>query len=287
MKESGVELVPAQETRIERMTDEAKYAYTVHAQIVLGTQMVEDGLYQMAKGFKIMRDEKLYKEFGYKSFEEYCETETSMNRQNVYKYISIAENLSEEFVSSRRQIGVKKLEFLTALDEETRTAVAENVDLENTSVRELQVLKKALQKAQEENTRLKDGAERRAETTAEWIRKYEAERQEREAAESKVETLRSELKAEREKPVATVEVETDPKESKDYKDLYALFKAVCNDSDKKGKEIESLKVQLGLNTEDLLVMVAPASLYKKAEESMDYATKTELRKYIKYREDKR
>ena len=88
-------------------------------------------------------------------------------------------------------------------------------------------------------------------------------------------------------PQITADMKRYVKISKDYKDLYVLFKAVCNDSDKKGKEIESLKVQLGLNTEDLLVMVAPASLYKKAEESMDYATKTELRKYIKYREDKR
>ena len=145
MKESGVELVPAQETRIERMTDEAKYAYTVHAQIVLGAQMVEDGLYQMAKGFKIMRDEKLYKEFGYKSFEEYCETETGIKRRQVYTYISIAENLSEEFVHSNAQnCGVKKLNLLAALDEETRAAVVENVDLENTSVRDLQILKKKL-----------------------------------------------------------------------------------------------------------------------------------------------
>ena len=119
------------------MTDDAKYAYTVHAQIVLGAKMVEDGLYQMAKGFKIMRDEKLYKELGYTSFEKYCEVETGMNRRNVYKYITIAEKIPEDFVSSKTQIGKEKLLLLAALDDEQREEIAENTDLENVTVKEL------------------------------------------------------------------------------------------------------------------------------------------------------
>ena len=120
------------------LADAVKHAYDVHAQIILGAKMVENGLYQMAKGFKAMRDEKLYKELGYDTFEKYCEAETGMNRRNVYKYITIAEKIPEDFVSSKTQIGKEKLLLLTTLTDDQRENITENTDLESTSVKELQ-----------------------------------------------------------------------------------------------------------------------------------------------------
>ena len=119
------------------MSSNAQYAYNVHAQIVLGAQMVENGLYQMAKGFKIMRDDKLYKELGYKSFEEYCERGTGMTRRNVYHYISIIEKLPEDFVKSTSQIGSEKLRILAMLTDEKRAELTNNVDIETVTVKEL------------------------------------------------------------------------------------------------------------------------------------------------------
>lgn len=119
------------------MSSSAQYAYNVHAQIVLGAQMVENGLYQMAKGFKIMRDDKLYKELGYKSFEEYCERGTGMTRRNVYHYISIIEKLPEDFVKSTSQIGSEKLRILAMLTDEKRAELTNNVDIETVTVKEL------------------------------------------------------------------------------------------------------------------------------------------------------
>ena len=122
------------------MSSSAQYAYNVHAQIVLGAQMVENGLYQMAKGFKIMRDDKLYKELGYKSFEEYCEKGTGIRRRQVYNYIRILEKLPEDFVHSSAQIGVKKLEMLTALDDDQRAEIINangGSPLESITVKEL------------------------------------------------------------------------------------------------------------------------------------------------------
>ena len=121
----------------EYMSENAKYAFTVHAQIVTGAQMVEDGLYLMAVGFKKMRDEKLYKELGYKSFEEYCETGTGIKRRQVYNYIAIVEKLPAEFVQSTAQIGAEKLNLLAKLDPEERDNIAESTDLESTTVKEL------------------------------------------------------------------------------------------------------------------------------------------------------
>lgn len=106
--------------------------------IKTSAQLAQQSLYDMCMGFKEMRDSRLYKELGYSDFGEYCEQETQINRQSVYKYIKVAENLPSEFVSSGRQIGIKKLYLLSSLSESERTELTENNDLENTSARELE-----------------------------------------------------------------------------------------------------------------------------------------------------
>ena len=116
-----------------------QYAEAVrcHSDIIAGAELAQQGLYQMAAGFRKMRDEKLYKALGYSSFEGYCEKETGLVRSAVYRYIAIAEKLPEDFVLSRGQIGVKKLELLSTLTEEQRAEIADDTDLESTTVRQL------------------------------------------------------------------------------------------------------------------------------------------------------
>ena len=75
---------------------------------------------------------KLHENFG-----EYCEKGTGFKRAQVYNYISVVENLPEDFVYSSRQIGIKKLTLLTQLSDEERTQITENTDLESTTVKEL------------------------------------------------------------------------------------------------------------------------------------------------------
>lgn len=121
--------------------------------IKTSAQLAQQSLYDMCMSFKEMRDSKLYKELGYQNFDDYCEQETGFTRMNVYKYISIAEKLSDDFVNSSLQIGVTKLSLLAKLDEPTRTEIVENTDLENTSVREL---KAKLAELQEKNKTLEE-----------------------------------------------------------------------------------------------------------------------------------
>ena len=121
--------------------------------IKTSAQLAQQSLYDMCMGFKEMRDSKLYKELGYQNFDDYCEQETGFTRMNVYKYISIVEKLSDDFVNSSLQIGVTKLSLLAKLDEPTRTEIIENTDLENTSVREL---KAKLAELQETNKKLEE-----------------------------------------------------------------------------------------------------------------------------------
>lgn len=113
-------------------------AQELDRRIKTSAQLAQQSLYEMCKGFKEMRDSKLYKELGYSTFEDYCEQETGLKKVQVYSYIKVIEKLPESFVQSTEQIGVQKLYLLSSLSEEERTEITENTDLENTSVRELE-----------------------------------------------------------------------------------------------------------------------------------------------------
>ena len=129
-------------------------AVRVNAEIIAGAGMAQQGLYQMAQGFKKMRDGRLYKALGYKTFEEYCEKETGFKRRQVYNYISVAEKLSDEFVHSSAQIGVKKLSMLATLSEEQREEIG--TDLESVTVKELKARIDELTGAVEREKQLKE-----------------------------------------------------------------------------------------------------------------------------------
>ena len=121
-----------------QVTDSYIKAVNLNRRIITAAQVAQQSLYEMCKGFKEMRDSKLYKELGYQNFEEYCEQETGLKKVQVYSYIKVIEKLPESFVQSTVQIGVQKLYLLSSLSEEERTEITENTDLENTSVRELE-----------------------------------------------------------------------------------------------------------------------------------------------------
>lgn len=113
--------------------------------------VIEENYYAVCNNIKEMRDGKLYKELGYQDFEGCCNTEFGIKRAQAYKYISIAERLPEDFVQSTRQIGTEKLSLLAMLDEPTREAVTETVDVENVTVKELKSEIERLKTERDEN----------------------------------------------------------------------------------------------------------------------------------------
>ena len=115
-------------------TAEYTKAVTLHRRICANAQAAQESLYEMCRALKEMRDGRLYKELGYSSFEDYTEKEVGISRFMAYKYAAIADMKN---VESIQQIGVTKLALLAKLDEQERTEIARNTDLESTSVREL------------------------------------------------------------------------------------------------------------------------------------------------------
>lgn len=121
------EVLSAEYVKAKKLTNHIK----AHAQIA------QESLYEVCKGLKEMRDNKLYKELGYQNFEEYCEQEVGIKKRQAYNYISVASNLPEDFVQSTAQIGREKLFLLAKLDEPQREEIQQNTDLNQASVKEL------------------------------------------------------------------------------------------------------------------------------------------------------
>lgn len=197
--------------------------------IKTSAQFAQQSLYDMCMGFKEMRDSRLYKELGYSEFNDYCKSETGFSDRQVYNYISIVEKLPKELVNSSSLIGVKKLTLLTKLSEDERSELAENIDLESTTVKELKAKIDILQNERD----------RAVESNAEASHQvFMADRKVLEMK-NKVTQLENEIKELESRPIE-VAVETDSKEVANLKD--AMRRVDLDWSEKYSKlEEDSLK----------------------------------------------
>ena len=197
------------------LTEKQQEFLKLHSNIISAGVLISNGLIDLAQNLKKMKDDKLYLEAGYSSFEDYAELACGLKRSQAYKYISIMEKLGSDFVHSSGQIGITKLSLLASLPEEDKEKVIENIDIENTSVSEL---KNEIEKLKSEN---KDKDKLLNEKN-----KLEAE----------VESLKdkiSELEA-REPETVTVEVEKD--NSTKYKEELEELKQKLSDTKDKLKK---------------------------------------------------
>lgn len=209
----------------------AKYirAAELDRRIKTSAQLAQQSLYDMCMGFKEMRDSRLYKQLGYSDFGEYCEQEIGFKRSNVYNYIAVVENLPREFVQTSGQIGASKLLLLTKLSDEERTELAENIDLESTTVKELKAKIDILQN--ERDRAMESNAEASHQV-------FMADKKVLEMK-NKVTQLEAEIKELESRPIE-VAVETDSKEVANLKD--AMRRVDLDWSEKYSKlEEDSLK----------------------------------------------
>lgn len=201
-------------------------AVELDRRIKTSAQLAQQSLYDMCMGFKEMRDSRLYKELGYSDFGEYCEQETGFKRTNVYNYISVAENLPEDFVHSSGQIGIKKLTLLSTLSDEQRETITETTDIENTTVKEL---KAKIDSVKKQNDALHEEMRYREEEHETKSQKFK----------DRIAELEAEIKDLESRPIE-VAVETDSKEVANLKD--AMKRVDLDWSEKYSKlEEDSLK----------------------------------------------
>ena len=130
------------------VSDEYSRAISLTRSIIANGQAAQQSLWEMCKGLAEMRDAKLYKEIGYNTFEDYCEREIGITRRQGQKYAAIAA-LDGKSTSDFERIGVEKLYLLAKIDEKQREQIAETVDVESTTVKQLKAQIEALNNAKD------------------------------------------------------------------------------------------------------------------------------------------
>ena len=120
------------------LTLEEESFVNLHNRIVQSGTYASMYIYDMCKLLKEMHDQKKYQHAGFDNFEEYTETVLNIKKRQAYNYISIASNLSEDFVhSSAQNFGIKKLSLLASLGEEKAVELVKNNDVNEMTVNDL------------------------------------------------------------------------------------------------------------------------------------------------------
>ncbi|MDE6706624.1 MAG: hypothetical protein K2K06_01090 [Oscillospiraceae bacterium] len=125
---------------IEVMSVEYSQAVQADDLVNNGLKLAQIGIAQMCTGVKMMHDDKLYKQFGFKNFEEYCQSK-GFTKQYGNQLVRIAKMLEQENGNSSfhfEKLGVKKLYQLAMLEPEQRDKLAQNVELETASTRDIE-----------------------------------------------------------------------------------------------------------------------------------------------------
>ena len=126
------------ESEAKEILPDAARANRVHGEILAGKKQVAIGLYELAAGLKMMRDERLYLSLGCEAFDDYCERLAKVKVSQAYKYIKVYEELGASALQSAGGMGVEKLFLVTQLPPaEKCEAIAEPEVIEGMSVREL------------------------------------------------------------------------------------------------------------------------------------------------------
>lgn len=137
---------------------ELKEAIQLHQHIYESAITVANALVEMCRSLKTMRDKQLYKLLGYADFKTYVENngDYSFKERQAYNYIKTYEQLGEGFLQSNANIGITKLEVLTALGREDRQELIESNDLCGMTVDEVKALVKEKQALGEQLSFLTD-----------------------------------------------------------------------------------------------------------------------------------
>lgn len=181
------------------VTSKYTEAYNLNVRICVNAQMAQQNLYEVCRGLKEMRDNKLYKELGYSSFEDYCESEVGVSRFMAYKYVSVAEMKN---VESIQQIGVTKLALLAKLDEPQREEIQQTTDLESVSVREL---KEKIKELEKDKVSAKERQDKLLKKNIQLVEEIDSCKKDREEANATVQKLENQLKELESRPRDTYE----------------------------------------------------------------------------------
>lgn len=118
-------------------TTSKEKAFLVHNRILANGQIIGNALLEICRDLKTMRDDNLFTELGYETFEDYSEKACGIKQRQAYSYISAYEKLGEKFIEEKSDWGITKLELISQISSYERDEFLEENKVEELSVREL------------------------------------------------------------------------------------------------------------------------------------------------------
>lgn len=115
-------------------------ALLTHQRIMANSEICARSLYEVCKDLKKMRDEKLYEQLGYDTFDNYCEGMAGIKSRMAYNYISTYERLGPSVLQSNANLGITKLELIAGMNPVERAEGLFDGTFENMSVSEIKEL---------------------------------------------------------------------------------------------------------------------------------------------------
>lgn len=215
-------------------------AVALHQKILTSAELAQKNLWDMCTSLKEMRDSKLYKELGYSNFEDYCENEVGMKRRNAYNYIAVVEKIRLENVQSIAQIGMTKLSLLATISQEQQVEIAEQVDLENTTVKKLkEEIAQLKAKNDDFQTNIEISEKKISELqsqNAEWESKHDTLEEENNGLWKENEQLHKQVRELESRPVEVAVLEPEPSDNERL--LQETIRNLQIESQKRDEELE-------------------------------------------------
>ena len=136
------------------LSKDYKTAVELDQRIKTTAKTFTENFIQLCRLLDEMCSKKLYKEFGYQTFYDYCEKEIGLKPTQSKKWAKIGEGFKENGQSTVHfeTLGTEKLYLLAKLDEPEREEIQQNVNLEDVSVKEL---KAEIAKLKDDNDKIR------------------------------------------------------------------------------------------------------------------------------------
>lgn len=176
-------------------TERQDRAAQLTQRIMANGKIAASSMIEMGRDLKAVRDERLFAEMGFDSFEEYCEKKIGIGKRHGYNFIQIYEKFGEEKLGQLQQLGITKLLEIAKLDDEDAEDLMQHNDVNALSVRELSAKVDEYRNKYEQLTlQLEAEKSRNAESVA---------------LESQLEELKKQLEAAQQEKAELLEKETD------------------------------------------------------------------------------
>lgn len=215
-------------------------AVALHQKIVTSAELAQKNLWDMCTSLKEMRDSKLYKELGYREFNDYTTAELGMTDRNAYRYISVIENINPELVTPVSLIGIKKLSLLATISQEQQAEISQKVDLENTTVKklkeEIDKLKKEAEAAKFHEENIREAYSHLEKTNEKHYRNFSSEQEKNRKLEQQNINLQKQIKELESRPVEVAVLE--PESSDNERLLQETIRNLQIESQKRDEELE-------------------------------------------------